>query len=100
MRADGSDQREPVTPLVRLLDRALRRLGDLGDQDEACRVAAEAWALLEGTQPREAQRLNGTLHYLTRQPRSRGLWRQRRKEVIDAIPRHRAAFLRFGRDSP
>lgn len=33
MRADGSHEGELVTPLVRLLDRALRRLGDLGDQE-------------------------------------------------------------------
>ncbi len=52
--------------LVRLLDRALRRMGDLGDQEGACRAAAEAWALLEKARPSEAQRLNGTLHYLTR----------------------------------
>lgn len=54
--------------LVRILDKALRALGNQGQQDAACRLAAEAWALLEPKREPQARRLNGTLHYLTRQP--------------------------------
>jgi hypothetical protein len=61
---------EPVVSgLGRLLDRALRRLGEVGQEKEACRLAAAAWALLEGNWPREARRFEGTLHYLTLKPR-------------------------------
>jgi 3-phenylpropionate/trans-cinnamate dioxygenase ferredoxin subunit len=56
---------EVVSGLSRLLDRALRRLGDAGEEEPACRIGADAWALLEGPFPAEAQRFNGTLHYLT-----------------------------------
>ena len=57
---------EPLTGLVRILDRALRRLGDAGEEDLACRLAADSWALLAKAHPREAERFNATLHYLTR----------------------------------
>lgn len=59
---------ELVPALTRLLDQALRRVGELGeagDRDHACRVAAQAWALLDRPFPKEARRLQGTLHYLT-----------------------------------
>ena len=56
--------------LNRLFDRAVRLLGDSGRTDEACRLAAEAWSLLRHVAPGEAERLNGTLHWLTR-PRPR-----------------------------
>lgn len=64
---------DPVAALARLLDRALRRLGEHGDTDEACRIAAEAWAALAPVREREARRLNGTLHHLTRSPGHRGM---------------------------
>ncbi|MGH7920803.1 MAG: hypothetical protein ACREQM_12805 [Candidatus Dormibacteraceae bacterium] len=54
-----------VARLSRLLDRSLRELGKAGQGDLACRIAADAWALLEGGSPAEARRFNGTLHYLT-----------------------------------
>jgi hypothetical protein len=66
MIAPGPVEDDLVAALVRLLDRALRRLGDEGCRDEACQIAAEAWALLEPGREREARRLNGILHYLTR----------------------------------
>ncbi|HLH70688.1 MAG TPA: hypothetical protein VKY90_17155 [Candidatus Dormibacteraeota bacterium] len=55
---------EVVAGLSRLLDRALRCLGEAGEDESACRIAADAWALLEGRFPAEARRFNGTLHYL------------------------------------
>src|SRR5690348_17869127 len=56
--------------LNRLLIRALKALGDAGESETACRLAAEAWAALRKERPSEAERLNGALHYLTR-PTSR-----------------------------
>lgn len=52
--------------LNRLLIRAVKALGDAGEADLACRIAAEAWATLRKKSPDEAERLNGALHYLTR----------------------------------
>jgi hypothetical protein len=49
----------------RLLDRAVRALGEAGRRDAACRLAAEGWWLVKEPAPRAARRLNATLHYLT-----------------------------------
>jgi len=66
--AHRSDRVAEVVPgLVRILDRSIRALGDQGEEEAACQLAAEAWALLESEWDSEAGRLNGTLHYLTRQ---------------------------------
>lgn len=51
--------------LARLLDRALRALGDAGATEPACRMAAEAYALLEQSDPETAERFTATLHHLT-----------------------------------
>ncbi len=56
---------EPLPRLVRLLDRALRDLGDAGGRERACRLAAQAWGALERTDPDLAERFTGTLHHLT-----------------------------------
>jgi hypothetical protein len=53
----------------KLLDRAVRALGDAGEEDAACRLAAEGWWLLKDPAPKAARRLNATLHYLTVHPR-------------------------------
>lgn len=63
---EESAQTDVVLPTVRLLDRALRSLGDAGNKEKACEIAAEGWALLRQDRPKIAERLNGTLHYLTR----------------------------------
>lgn len=55
-----------VKALNRLLVRALLELGNSGRDDNACRIAGEGWSLLRHTEPREAERLNGVLHSLTR----------------------------------
>jgi len=54
-----------ATAVVRLLDRALRELGDAGQTERACRLAAEAYAALEKSSPELAERFTGTLHHLT-----------------------------------
>jgi len=51
-----------------LLDRSVRALGEAGETDAACRLAAEGWWLLKEPAPGAARRLNATLHYLTVQP--------------------------------
>jgi hypothetical protein len=51
--------------LARLLDRALRELGDAGRTERACRLAAQAYAVLEKSDPTLAERFTGTLHHLT-----------------------------------
>jgi hypothetical protein len=63
--SEPEPQEPPLEPLGRLLDRAVRALGDAGEADVACRLAAEAWWLLREPCPRAARRLNATLHYLT-----------------------------------
>lgn len=64
MNATGASGRDPVPPLVRALDRALRQLGALGHPVQASRLAADSWALLRRERPKEAERLTGLLHYL------------------------------------
>ena len=59
---------ETVERLGFLFDRALRALGDAGEDDAAARLAAEGWWLLRGPAPGVARRLNATLHYLTLRP--------------------------------
>lgn len=54
--------------LNRLLIRAVKALGDEGQTDLACRIAAEAWRVLRHERPAEAEKLNGALHYLTLKP--------------------------------
>ena len=70
VRRNGPDTRanEPdlVGGLAAVLDRTLRVLGDAGHKEPACELAAQGWALLRTDHAHAAQRLNGTLHYLTR----------------------------------
>ena len=57
--------------LARLLDKALRELGDAGRTERACRLAAQAFAVLEKEDPELAERFTGTLHHLTCVPPTR-----------------------------
>lgn len=57
---------EAVARLAKLLDASLRALGDAGKEDAACELAAQAWTLMRRSWPREGERFNGALHYLTR----------------------------------
>lgn len=59
---------EALAQLSKLFDRSLRALGDAGQADAACELAAQGWKLLRNGWPKEGERLNGVLHYLTRQP--------------------------------
>lgn len=51
--------------LINVLRKSLRLLGENGPNDEACLLAAEAWSVLRHQHPKEAERFNGLLHYLT-----------------------------------
>lgn len=66
MSDPGREQISHLRTLNRLLIRAVKALGDAGEPDLACRIAAEAWATLRKESLDEAERLNGVLHYLTR----------------------------------
>ncbi len=55
-----------LSTLNRLFMRALLALGEAGERERACRLAAAGWTTLRRQHPREAERLNGTLHALTR----------------------------------
>lgn len=65
------DPTDPLAPLNRLFMQALLRMGDAGDIDAACRLAAQGWSLLRHDQPKEAERLNGVMHNLTSPKRKR-----------------------------
>lgn len=62
---DDNPIQDDLAELNRIFVRTLRMLGDAGERDPACRLAAEGWSRLRHHHPREAERLNGVLHYLT-----------------------------------
>ena len=51
-----------------VLVRSLRALGQAGHPDAASRLAATAWWALRDVRPREAERINGAMHFLARLP--------------------------------
>ncbi len=68
MTGTEPDSVDLVNGTTDILLRALRELGKSGKPDSANRLAARAWVLLKSNYPREAQRLNGLMHYLARLP--------------------------------
>ncbi|HRQ10992.1 MAG TPA: DUF2249 domain-containing protein [Trueperaceae bacterium] len=94
---------EPVTPetaiarLNKLFDSALKALGDAGQTDAACELAAQGWTLLRHQWPREGERLNGTLHYLTRTVKPKPAPAEADDELLEVrhlapAERHRVIF--------
>ncbi|ALG85447.1 hypothetical protein [Gordonia phthalatica] len=63
---------DALVTTVGYLIKALRALGQSGDPDAANRLAAQAWLALRDDHPREAERLNGAMHYLVRLPQEPG----------------------------
>ena len=55
-----------------VLLKALRALGEAGRPDAASRLAAKAWWALREVRPREAERINGAMHFLARLPAGAG----------------------------
>ena len=66
-QSDQTDLERAITDTTAVLIRALRALGEAGRPDAASRLAATAWWSLRAL-PREAERVNGTMHFLTRLP--------------------------------
>lgn len=52
--------------IVTLFTKALRALGKAGKADEAMTLGGQAWWGLKDSDPRAAERVNGTMHYLAR----------------------------------
>jgi uncharacterized protein (DUF2249 family) len=63
--ADASDVLKQTTDV---LVKALHALGAAGRPTEASRLAARAWWVLREARPREAEHINGVMHYLARLP--------------------------------
>ncbi len=53
---------------VAILVKALRELGTAGQPAAASRLAARAWWVLREASPREAEHINGAMHFLARLP--------------------------------
>lgn len=81
MSAATGDHAEPVGPagpadpalvsdLTTVLVKTLRALGQAGQPDQALPLAASAWSRLRAEHPEQAERVNGTMHYLARRPDS------------------------------
>jgi hypothetical protein len=64
--AGVSGSPDVVDGLTRVLAKACRRLGDAGHPEDAAALAAQGWALLRQVHPAQAERLDGTMHYLAR----------------------------------
>jgi hypothetical protein len=57
---------DPLAGTTEILVQTPRALGEAGQPDAASRFAAKAWWLLRDGRPREAERINGAMHYLAR----------------------------------
>jgi hypothetical protein len=67
VEADAHDAAPPavVSGMTDLLVKAVRALGAAGEPEQASRIAGKAWWVLKDY-PRQAERVNGTMHYLAR----------------------------------
>ena len=63
---DDSETTDVVEGLTRVLARACRQLGDAGQPRAAGKLAADGWVLLRKEHPKQAERLDGTMHYTAR----------------------------------
>lgn len=63
-----ADVRDVVEETTQVLVKALRSLGQAGFPDAASRLAAKAWWVLAEQHPRQAEHVNGVLHFLARLP--------------------------------
>lgn len=62
-----NDATAPLSAINKLFVRSLLAYGKAGEDEchQACKLAAQGYAALRQTNPREAERLNGVLHSLT-----------------------------------
>lgn len=63
---------EALAGTTDVLVKTLRALGQAGRPDAASRLAAKAWWVLRDVSPREAERVNGAMHFLARLPAEPG----------------------------
>ncbi len=68
----GAELEDALVETTDVLVKALRALGNAGQPDAANRLGAKAWWALRTTRPREAERVNGAMHYLARLPAEPG----------------------------
>ncbi len=68
----GATAHEVVAETTVILVKALRALGQSGLPDAASRLGAKAWWVLREEHPREAEHVNGVLHFLARLPVEEG----------------------------
>jgi hypothetical protein len=63
----GTRQSEPddLRFMIGLLIRAVQALGEQGQTEIACRLAAAAWVALDDTRPEDAEKLDSTIRSLT-----------------------------------
>mgnify|MGYP000920421397 CR=1 FL=1 len=68
MSKDSPVETKALSDVTEVLIRALREVGKSGKPDQANRLAARAWLALRTEHPREAQQINGLMHFLARLP--------------------------------
>lgn len=64
--AETGDPTDVVEGLTRVLARACRALAEAGQPRAAGKLAADGWVLLRETHVKQADRLDGTMHYTAR----------------------------------
>jgi hypothetical protein len=64
--AETGDPTDVVDGLTRVLARACRALAAAGQPRAAGKLAADGWVLLRETHVKQADRLDGTMHYTAR----------------------------------
>lgn len=69
---DNSAEQDVIAQTTDVLVKALRTLGQSGFPDAASRLGGKAWWVLKEQHPREAERVNGVLHFLARLPAEAG----------------------------
>lgn len=63
---DDGDPTDVVDGLTRVLAKTCRQLADAGQPRAAGKLAADGWVLLRESHPKQADRLDGTMHYTAR----------------------------------
>lgn len=66
--AGAEELREALRVTTEMLGKCMRSLGKSGRPDEASRLGGRAWVALYKVAPREAERINGVMHFLARLP--------------------------------
>jgi hypothetical protein len=70
--ASDHSAEDAIADTTDVLVKALRALGQAGHPDAASRLAAKAWWTLRDQHPRQAEQVNGAMHYLARLPEEPG----------------------------